>query len=89
MDNKGEVALSFNYGKEEGLSLSGFCLPKQKEFMEKEIRNVYLAEAINYSNVPKSAKERINNFLLQVHDSSVNEKKRRVFMQAKSINPLL
>ena len=75
MDNKGEVALSFNYGKEEGLSLSGFCLPKQKEFTEKEIRNVYLAEAINYSNVPKSAKERINNFLLQVHDSSVNEKK--------------
>ena len=65
--DQGEVALMFERDDKSGkIEIVGYALPKNKEkFETKELRDVYLAQAINHADVEDNEREKVHKYFVQ------------------------
>jgi hypothetical protein len=70
----GEIALMLEYDREkEGLSLRGYCVAENDVFTEKEIRNIYMLEAVNCSDLEDNAREQITSYFMGAYRNKDDE----------------
>jgi len=84
LEEGGEVALMLEYDAEKkALNLRGFSTAKGVTFTEKEIRNTYMLEAVNHSDLEDTDRGKIASYFLGAYrnqnDSGEETQSRSVF----------
>jgi hypothetical protein len=75
MEERGEVALLLEYDKKsEGLSIRGYAKPRKTSFSDKEKRDIYLAEAVNNSDLSDRDRGQIDSYLLGAYRQKMSER---------------
>ena len=88
MTEGGEVALIFKYDDiQNKLAIRGYNFPQKINFLEKEKRNAYMAEAMKYSDIPDRNRMQIDNYFLGAYrkkpQKEENETEASVFTTKK------
>jgi hypothetical protein len=66
-DRGGEVALIIDCDERKQLTLVGYSVAKEKKFSEDNLRNLFVQDAVERSDIPDSDREKVTNFFLGMY----------------------
>ncbi len=80
MPEGGKVALTIEYNNGTGKAyVAGYTIMEKNGFTKKEVRNMYMAEAMNYSKVEDNNHAKVESFFLESYcGKSENPEEKRM-----------